>query len=447
MRKNPPESGGQPRSSQTIDSSIYTSRRAERSRGPWDAPTAAVFNNRSLGGPYMHTVAVRSSAAPRALLLAVASLLLMVLAPSVADAEQAGAEGQPITTAAQAASVAHAVAAEDGDANASVEVGAGSLPIEATGPDATAETKFDPATSYKVRLKGDFTIDASTPWGDPVTGEEMEIVLDKATGNQTLLWLKPPRVAATDAKAANVRKTASRRKPRAVAKAATWGNDCKRANNAHCYGKAVWTMSGEDEKAGGEQVLGCEAWQKTISMYVADWEQGARVDHEMWCAFREQEEWVEIGQVAGLHHNCCTLYAFWAFDTKADGYVESKAPEWTEAENTYYLDYIESMPAWKEGAWCFFYDTEEQACYAGFPTYSNELQDGTEIGSEDWPDSEEKTITEYIADNGESHWWKEATDVNVRYAEPGEKAKPDEVTCTSANTEYPYAGNIYVWIC
>lgn len=126
----------------------------------------------------------------RAAKVVLASLWMLAVMPGVAQAEE-------ITTEAQAASRAQAIAAADGDPEATIEVGAGSLPMEATGPNSLTEMQYDPATSYKVRLTGHFTLDVSTPPGDPApTGEEMEIVISKSNGAVTSLWLKPPETTA-----------------------------------------------------------------------------------------------------------------------------------------------------------------------------------------------------------------------------------------------------------
>jgi hypothetical protein len=374
-----------------------------------------------------------------------ASLCALALMPGVALAEE-------LTTTSQAASQARALAAEAGDPGATVEVGAGTLPVQATGPSSLAETAYDPTTSYKVLLKGNFTIDGRAPAGFPApTGEEMELVLDKATGTPILRWLKPANTAKAaraasrgPANAVNATRAgnATRRKSRKVAKVATWGNNCKRVKTNHCYGIANWSMTGSDETYGGEQVLGCEAWQKTTSMYVVDWESDSFIDHEMWCGFKPQGWWVEAGQEAGSRRSCCTLYPFWALEASY-GYVETPAVGWTEPADNYNLYRIESIPQWNEGAWCFYYGEAQAACYPYFPTYSNNLQVGTELATEDWPDSEEWTVAYYTGANGSGiHHWNRAEDKDITNS-----GGPNGVTCIKENPEYPAPGDIVAWVC
>jgi hypothetical protein len=161
-----------------------------------------------------------------------ASLWVLAAMPCVAQAEE-------ITTEAQAAGRAQAIAAEEGDPDATIEVGAGSLPMEAIGPNSLAELQYDPATSYKVRLAGHFTLNVSTPPGDPApTGEEMEIVISKSNGAVIFLWLKPPETTAgrstRPAPTSVPRARRAHRRKAQERRAARQRHKCQARHDGHC---------------------------------------------------------------------------------------------------------------------------------------------------------------------------------------------------------------------
>ena len=296
-----------------------------------------------------------------------------------------------------------------------------------------------------VVMHGHFAETLSAPPGKAApTGSVMALTVDAATGKVAAIYvgdrspalstlgaverMTPVTAAATASRATH--RTFRRGPGRRIARAAVWGNGCRRLpNNEHCYAIASWAMTG------GEQVEGTESEQRTTNMNVPGWASGDMVNNEEWASFPGTGHWVEIGQKAGAYKSCCNLFWFYAFNGPS-GYYEYNGPPYTwEVTPNTFNNY--AMKSIGNGVWCFDVGpTWEQqvACDGGFQTYSKELQDGLEVAAESKPVNAGTVVVNATWTNGTIHTWNRAEDESTT---PG--------LCWSHFQPYP--GNINYGTC
>jgi hypothetical protein len=225
-----------------------------------------------------------------------------------------------------------------------------------------------------------------------------------------------------------------------LAKAATWGNNCKSDSTHHCYSVADWYMS-----AAGEEVRGTESEQKTSAMNVPGSESGYFVTNEEWLGFPSKPNyWLEIGQQGGEFKGCCALWWFYAWSngtgyhervTAAEGVWQVTANTW----NNYGIQWAGS------GTWCIYVGpTWEQkiACEAGFPNTSKNLEDGMEVATEAKPSAAGSVVANGTWMNGAMYTWNFASNQTQTYS-----GGPAPGLCISQYAPVNFPGNINYGTC
>jgi hypothetical protein len=230
------------------------------------------------------------------------------------------------------------------------------------------------------------------------------------------------------------------RRRRSRAKTASWGNNCKYAEEHHCYAVAEWYMS-----AAGEEVRGTESEQKTTAMNVPGSASGYFVTNEEWLSFPSKPNyWLEIGQQAGEFKGCCTLWWFYAW-SNAGGYhqrVTAAEGVWEVSANSWNNYGIQSAGS---GTWCYYVGpTWEQkiACEAGFPNTSKLLEDGMEVATETKPSVAGSVVANATWMNGSIHTWNFASNYAETYA-----GAPAPGLCVSQYPPVNFPGNINYGTC
>lgn len=287
---------------------------------------------------------------------------------------------------------------------------------------------------------------AKVPRGDmPPSGAEMAFTVNQGTGELIEVYvgnIAPkagavsfrrgvPPVAATEA--VHTRVAHGRRHP--TARVATWGTKCSAGSNHHCYALAVWEMGRS------EHIYGSETLQYTSQMSVPNWEAGDFVTNEEWLSFFNSPVgtpyWTEMGQEGGNFHDCCSLYAFYAYQNHS-GYHEVGLGEQPKSTADYY-----TMRAAGGGTWCFYVGPSSEykaGCVGGFESVSREAQDGAEMADESQPTNAAYAETNWISEGGAAYQWDFATD--GLFNETGKVGYNG--TCVSKYSPWNFPGNIYV---
>ena len=216
---------------------------------------------------------------------------------------------------------------------------------------------------------------------------------------------KPPKDRAIVARAAH----GLPRPSRVRARAATWGNNCKVAEQYHCYFKSGWYGGSSEE------IEGSWEQQDTTALDVPDSSAGDFVDMEQWVWMDSSgSKWMESGQQGGEYKGCCSLWWFWAMDygspTKYYQYVN--APYVWEVAKNHYNNYTLKSTNPTEGIWCNYVGeadpgTEQHYCFNGWPVYSKDAQAGAEVADEEMPSfsAEQLIAQQHVGYNGLEEGW------------------------------------------
>ena len=281
-------------------------------------------------------------------------------------------------------------------------------------------TTTAPETLVDVVLMHGQFVDATNvePGTPPPTGTELALIVNRTTGHIVGTHLGSTAVSLaslgvvehiTPANGAAVASRVGHRTFRpshghARAKIATWANNCKIANHAHCYGIAEWAMTGNEE------IEGTESEQNTNDMDVV----GGDVSDEEWTDFSNGYD-VEIGQEGG-RYGCCNLYWFMAW-RGPNGYEERDGPPYTGEVTPYtWNNYGDESTG--DGWWCFLIGPhweDQTTCTAGYPLYSKHLVDGMEVADESEPGNNGTVVTNATHLNGKIYTWNKATNYAVNY--------------------------------
>jgi len=272
---------------------------------------------------------------------------------------------------------------------------------------------------YHVVMKGHFVYNAGSPpkgYKSP-EGDELEVLVNRETGDVRELHIGGEPPASTTAETA--------RRKRARAKDASWGPKPCTEYGSHCYAVATWYMTGS------EQVEGDVVNVNTSNMNVPEWASQAFVTNETWVDFHPSGYWLEIGTHGGHGLDCCSLRWFYAYKN-ASGYHEVDTVGGIPP-NVWAWYWIQAIGS---GTWCWKIGEHGEAtveCQGGFPTYSNELQDGAEAASETEPTNAGKVVASYQSLGGTWKTWNKATNEH------------DVKMCISQYESYP--GNINYGTC
>jgi hypothetical protein len=286
-----------------------------------------------------------------------------------------------------------------------------------------AQHASDPVTMVTMRGEFELTL-AHRPEGQPApTGKYLTVAVQQ--GHVTYLqlgneWHAVPGIKLTIPTGA----TAARRHRHNV-RAAGWNpSECL---NEHCYVLARWTMTGEEE------VVGSQHNHVNEGLNVQEWEKGYFTDEEEWAEFPDAGYyWIESGQTAGEHFDCCHVHWFVAWRRKVTGYAQYVTPAAEEPggmKHQFYL-YTEG-----NGAWCAKVDVSLITCTSGLLTYSKQLSAGTEIASWSQP---------YLVTRDESNGW--FTNWQA-YAWNKQTVKIDGGQCWQQNPYDGANGDIRSWTC
>ena len=235
------------------------------------------------------------------------------------------------------------------------------------------------------------------------------------SGDVERMIVSTPRAATARASSTRAR-VATRRAPRA--RAATWDEICRFPNPFHCYMLAQWEMVGEEE------VEGTQSEQRTTTMVVPGCSSGYFVDNEEWASFHGDPYWLEIGQQMG-ESKCESLWWFYAFNGPS-GYVQYVGSPyvWPVSLNAWNRYGMHSLGG---GNWCFMIGPNwetQAACEPGFPVYSQRLQNGAEVATEQQPSFAATGGVNAEFTNGHYYQWGHTTAVksvkNLCYSHYGE---------------------------
>ncbi len=214
---------------------------------------------------------------------------------------------------------------------------------------------------------------------------------------------KPPKDRAIVARAAH----RLPRPSRVRAHAATWGNNCKVAEQHHCYYVSEWIGSSSEE------IEGSWEQQDTTALDVPDSSAGDFVDMEQWVLMDSSgTKWMESGQQGGEYKGCCELWWFWAteYGGKYTAYVDAPYV-WAVAKN-HWNNYTLKSTTPTEGIWCNYVGeadpgTEQHYCFNGWPVYSKGVEAGAEVADEEMPSFSAKQLMaqQHVGYNGLEEGW------------------------------------------
>jgi hypothetical protein len=352
-------------------------------------------------------------AGARCVMLATVLLAVLVSSAAAQNPVLTNAESEVSMKAAKAAGVVESIDAVRTDAASA------SKAINPQGDESRERALSVGATAVDlVVMRGTFSDQLSkTPEGAPApSGSAMAFVMNPADGEIAAMYVgdhapaMPPGnvehtvVAKASAEVAKSKAGAATRS-RVRAKAATWDGICRYADKSHCYMIAQWEMSGE------EKVEGTQSEQRTTTMVVPGCSSGYFVDNEEWASFHGDSYWLEIGQQMG-EGKCESLWWFYAFNGPS-GYVQYVgAPYvWPVSLNAWNRYGMHSLGG---GNWCFMIGPNwetQAACESGFPVYSQRLQNGGEVATEQKPSFAATGGVNAEFTNGNYYQWGHTTAV------------------------------------
>ncbi len=364
------------------------------------------------------------------------STLVAFSAPSVAQAAGSAASivAKVLPRAEQVGIVesTEAISTSLGDAEAGLnpQYVAGSDTMSQTGTPVTIVVARGQFTDTLVPTPASASAPSGSVMAFTVNGETGE-VMETYVGNHAPTAAIGTVALKGRASSARVRRARiAMRRRQATARAATWGDKCSASGNHHCYALAIWSMHPS------EYVLGSETIQNTSVMNVPDWEKGDFVSNEEWSGFYNggaAQYWTEIGQIGGYGENCCSIYAFKAYQN-VNGFAIRIIGEQPKSAENHYL-----MHAGGEGVWCWYVGPYGEGCVGGFEAYSKDLEDGTEMADEAQPLNAAWVETNWIGKEGYAYQWNFAED--GLFNEQGKQSYNGE--CVAKYTPWNYAGNIY----